>query len=183
MESLKFSRLVEFNNAARAYLGNFPDERSKTTFALDKLLKFYQKKIEAIQAAWQKELNEDTDDIRALHWDTDENGNFKEKTYGEGKDMVIRKIFKGKQELVCNKLIRAKSAELEKKWMDKDIEEIKTHIVPVPKSMDIAFIEVFQDFIYAPMDEAKLEAHYMAQGKESQPEPKELRLEPESNGQ
>ena len=165
MEYLKFSRLVEFNNAGRSYLEANSEERSQTTFALNKLLKFYQKTIDKIQREWQEEINESAEEIRVKYCEK-EDGIFKEKTYGEGKNLITKKVFKSDKEQLANKEIKAKNKEIEQKWMDFIITEIKTHIVPVPAKMDILAIELFSGFIFEPMTDENLQDHYLAQAQE-----------------
>lgn len=159
---LTFSELVKFNNAARGYMGTSP-KNSTLTFALQKLLGFYEKKIDKIQKEWQQEVNEACDEIRVKWCEKDADGVFKEKTYGEGKDMVVKKVFKADNELKCNKEIATKVAELETKFMATVIEEKKTHFVEAPKSLELFLLEAFEGFVIKPMtDEAKLE-HHLAQ--------------------
>lgn len=165
MESLKYSRLIEFFNAANAYIkGN--EERSTMTFALNKLIMFYRKKIENIQRDWQDEVNTEVDEIRVKYCEKDKDtGVFKEKTYGEGGNLVIKKVFTADNERKADKEILAKSREIETKWMDYDIIVIKTHIVPIPATLDISWITVFNDFIFDPLNDDDLQKHYLAQSK------------------
>lgn len=166
VETMEFSRLIEFNNAGHAYIRKNPDERSTVTFALNKLLKHYEKPLKNLQNEYQEEINEGAEDIRVKYCEKDkETGAFKEKTYGDGANLVIRKVFTGDNERKANKEIKALNKSLEEKWLNKPIDITKTHILPVPPAMEIGFIAAFEGFIFEPMSDDQLEAHYLAQGK------------------
>ena len=164
-KTVEFSRLIDFNNAGHNYLRMNPDERSTVTFAINKLLKHYEKSLLRLRGEYQEEINEGAEDIRVEYCEKDEKtGVFKEKTYGEGDKLQVRKVFTGDNERKANKEIKALNKSLEEKWMNKQVELTKVHIVkPVPANMDIAFIEAFKYFIFEPMTEEQLEAHYLAQ--------------------
>lgn len=163
-KTVEFSKLIEFNNAAHAYIKRNPDERSTLTFAINKLLKHYDKPIRNLQNAWQEELNEETEDIRVKYCEKDKDGVFKEKSYGEGEKMVTRKVFTGDNERKANREIKVLNKTKEEEWLNKQVELTKVHIVtPIAPTIDIAFIEAFQGFIFEPMTEEQLEAHYLAQ--------------------
>ncbi len=169
-QTVEFQRLTEFNNAGYAYIKANPEERSTVTFALTKLLKHYQKPIERVQKDWQEEVDEQSEDIRVKYCEKDkETQAFKERVYGEGKNLVTRKVFTADNERKANKEIKALNKTMEEKWLKKEIELTKVHIVkPVPATMDILFIEAFKDFIFEPMTEEELEAHYLAQNKKKE---------------
>lgn len=169
MESLTYRRLLDFFNPANAYLQD-NTEHSEVGFGLIKLTSFYRKKIDNIQRNWQEEVNEALEEIRVKYCEKDKDGIFKEKTYGEGEKLVIKKVFTPDNEAKANKEIRLKSREIEEKWMNFIITETKTHIVKVPASIDITWIEAFTDFIFDPMSEDELEKHYLAQGEKKEPE-------------
>lgn len=165
-QTVEFSRLIEFNNAGHAYIKGNPNERSTTTFAINKLLKHYEKPIRNLQIEWQEEINEQSEDIRVKYCEKDKDtGAFKEKSYGEGDKLVTRKVFTPDNERRANKEIKALNKSLEAEWLSKQVPLTKTHIIPVPPAMDILFIEAFKDFIFEPMTEQQLEAHYLAQNK------------------
>lgn len=166
VKTVEFSRLIDFNNAGHNYLRMNPEERSTLTFAINKLLKHYEKPLLRLRNEYQEEINEGAEDIRVEYCEKDEKtGIFKEKTYGEGDKLQVRKVFTGENERKANKEIKALNKSLEEKWMDKQVELTKVHIVkPIPPGIDIAFIEAFKDFIFEPMTEEQLEAHYLAQG-------------------
>ena len=175
MQSVKFSRLIEFFNAANVYLKD-NDERSTVSFALNKLIIFYRKKIEKIQRMWQDEANDTLEDIRVKYCEKDKDGVFKEKVYGEGQNLVIKKVFTGENERKADKEILVASRDLEDYYMNYEVTDIKVHIVDVPPTMDIMWIESFSGFIFKPMSEDELESHYLSQGK------KETELISMSNG-
>ncbi len=166
-QTVEFSRLIEFNNAGHAYIKMFPDERTTMTFALTKLLKHYEKPIQRLQTEWQEEVSEGQEDIRVRYCEKDKDtGTLKEKSYGEGKDLIIRKVFTPDNEKKANREIRDLNKSAEEKWLTKSVDVTKTHIIkPVPASIDILFIEAFSGFIFEPMTEDQLEAHYLAQAK------------------
>jgi len=167
LKTVEFSKLIEFNNAGHAYIKNNPDERSTLTFAIQKLLKHYEKPIRNLQIEWQEELNEKTEDIRVKYCEKEkETGVFKEKTYGEGANMITKKVFTADNERKANKEIKTLNKELEATWLSRPVELTKVHIVnPIPSKIDIAFINAFEGFVFEPMDEEQLEKHYLAQGK------------------
>jgi len=166
LKTVEFSKLIDFNNAGHAYIKRNPDERSTLTFAIQKLLKHYEKPIRNLQVAWQDELNEKTEDLRVKYCEKDkETGVFKEKSYGEGEKMVLRKVFTGDNERKCNKEIKDLNKSFEEEWLKKPVELTKVHIVPVPATIDISFISAFEGFVFEPMTEEELEKHYLAQGK------------------
>lgn len=164
VKTVEFGKLIEFNNAGHDYIRRNPDERSVLTFALNKLLKHYEKPIRNLQLEWQEEINEGAEDIRVKYCEKDkDSGAFKEKTYGEGDKLQIRKVFSGDNERKANKEIKALNKRLEEEWLKKPIDLTKVHILSVPPAINISFIEFFQEFIFEPMTELQLEAHYLAQ--------------------
>ena len=169
-QKITFERLIEFNNAAQLYMTRNVGERSQVSHALDKLLRFYQKPLVKMQEELQSEINEACEDIRVQYCEKEKDtGILKEKTYGEGKDMIVRKVFTAENQRKADKEIKAKTKEIQETWLKKPISEFKYHIVPVPPQMEIAWIEAFSEFIFEPMTEEQLEAHYLAQAKKEEP--------------
>lgn len=164
MEEITFERLVEFNNAARTYLAENPSERSETTFALSKLLNFYQKKIEKIQSEGQRQADDEAEAIRVELCEKD-NGVFKEKAYGAGKDLVIKKVFTSENEVKANKRIREKIEEVNREMLQKKV-ELKTHFVKVPDGIGLGYWDAFSGFIYKEMDEEEQLEMYLGNKKQ-----------------
>lgn len=173
VQTVEFGRLMNFNGAAHAYLQANPEERSTVTFALNKLIKHYEKPIRNLQNEATEQVNEEVEDIRVKYCEKDkDSGAFKEKSYGEGNNLQIRKVFTAENERKANKEIKALNKRLEAEWQAKQIELTKVHIVkPVPVSMDIKFIEAFSGFIFDAMSEEELFNHYLAQSKDKKLEP------------
>jgi hypothetical protein len=164
--TVPFSRLLEFNNAGYSYLKEFPDERSTVTFALQKILKAYKKPLEKTRKKWQDEVDELSEDVRVKYCEKDkETGAFKEKTYGDGPNLVIRKTYSGDNERKANKEIKEINRTLAEKYENEPIELHKVHIVDIPTSMGIGYVEAFADFIFKSLTEEELQAHYLAQKK------------------
>lgn len=173
VQTVPFSRLIEFNNAGHAYISSNPDERSTVTFAIQKLLKAYKKTLENTRKKWQDEIDEAAEDIRVRYCEKEEKtGVFKEKTYGEGVNMITKKVFTADNERKANREIRESNRALDAKYADAPIELHKVHIVEIPATMGILFIEAFTDFIFEPMSEEALKAHYLAQAKQEPLQPK-----------
>jgi len=170
-QTVEFSRLLEFNNLGRGYLQANPKERSTVTFALNKLLKHYENPIKRTQNEYQEKVNEGAEDIRVKYCEKDSNGAFKEQSYGEGEKLVLRKVFTGDNERKANKEIKALNKTIEDECLKHQVELTKVHIVDVPPQIDIMFIEAFKGFIFAPMTEEQIEAHYMAQNQKKEPAP------------
>ncbi len=171
MEStIKVERAIEFYNGAVKYLDKYPKERSSLTYALNKLVIFYRKKVDKgsdLHTDWQNEVNETIEDIRVKHCEKDGAGLLKEKTYGEGHSLVIQKVFMPDKEKIANKEIREAAKSIETKWNDKEI-EFKKHIVSLPSTLDINWIELFNDFVLEPVSDEELEKHYLAQGEKKE---------------
>lgn len=163
----EFSRLIKFNNAGHSYLQENQDERSTTTFALIKLLNHYQKPIERLRNQWQEEQNEQAEDIKVKYCEKEKDGLFKEKSYGEGKNLIIKKVFTPENEKKANKEIRELNKRLEEEWMSKQVDLTKVHFVDVPPSIGVAYIEAFEGFIFKPMTDEQLLAHHIAQEKKN----------------
>lgn len=170
VKTVEFSRLIDFNNAGHAYIQANPNERSVVTFALQKLLKHYEKTLLKIQGEMQEEINEEAEDIRVKYCEKEkETGILKEKSYGEGKNLVVKKVYTPENEKKANKEIRALNKQKDIDFMTKLVDVTKVHIVPVPPTMGIQFITAFEGFIFEPMTDDQLEAHYLAQAKTTAP--------------
>lgn len=167
VQTVPFTRLLEFNNAGHTYLSQFPDERSTITFALNKLLKAYDKTITSTRKKWQDEIDEAAEDIRVKYCEKEEKtGVFKEKTYGEGVGMITKKVFTADNERKANKEIKESNRRIEEKYENELITLHKVHIIkPIPATMHIKYIAAFENFIFEPMTEEEFEAHYLAQAK------------------
>lgn len=168
--TVKVKKAIEFYNAAVNYLDRNPKERSSLSYALNKLVIFYRKKVDKgsdLHTDWQNEVNETLEDIRVKYCEKDSAGILKEKTYGEGSNLVVQKVFTPANEKLTNKEIRESAKAIESKWNDKDI-ELKKHIVALPSTLDINWIEPFTDFVLDPISDEDLEKHYLAQGEKKE---------------
>lgn len=170
MESTTVKEAIEFYNTAVSYIEKNPKERSTLTYGLNKLIMFYRKRVDKggdIHTEWQNEVNEAIEDIRVKFCEKDTNGVLQEKIYGGGATLVTKKVFTPSQEKACNKEIVNTAKDIEIKWDGKPI-ELKKHIVPLPPSLDISWIEAFSGFVIDPLTDEEMEKHYIAQAEKKE---------------
>lgn len=160
--TVTYKQMVNFLNNAPKYLGEKESERSRLTFALEKLIKKYEPQL--------KKINEIHDDVREKIQDTridfaslDKDDNIIELPTVENNRQVVRYKFKRDKQKQLEAFIAKANRELAEE-MEKKTFEVAVHQVPLPENLDSLWLESFTPFVLAPMTEEQEEAWYLAQG-------------------
>lgn len=153
--------LMRFLRAAEAYVNLNPKERSKVTYALNKLTK----RLETIADRYRKSRADKMEDIQAELCSKDEKGNFLETHVEAAGQLFFRKKFTKDGDSASKKKIDEAYEKI-----DSELVEFEPHIVDVPSDINISFYNEFKGFIFKEMSEGEEEKWYLAQQEEEKKE-------------
>lgn len=160
--------LVIFRFKASVYLEKNNKERSKVTFALQKLSQKYEKKQQELNAELQEKVDKVTVQYASL-----KDGNLIENRFdhkgSRGEETQIRYAYTAEKKIQLD----AEISKLKKEYQNMEIDVDPFH-VDIPEGFDMSFYPYFKDFVFKPISEEEEMEIYL----NKKPEP-----EPSNNGQ
>lgn len=155
--------LVTFRFKASVYQDKKKKERSKVTFALQKLSQKYEKKQQELNA----ELQEKVDKVTVQHASL-KDGNLLENRFDfkegfKGESTQIRYSYTAEKKIQLD----AEISKLKKEYQNMEVEIDPFH-VDIPEGFDMSFYPYFKDFIFKPISEEEEMELYLKQ--KSEPE-------------
>ena len=154
--------LVTFRFKAAVYQDKNKNERSKVTFALQKLSQKYEKKQQELNA----ELQEKVDKVTVQHASL-KDGNLIENRFDHkgfrGEETRVRYSYTPEKKIQLDVEI----SKLRKEYQNMEVEIDPFH-VPIPEGFDMSFYPNFKDFIFEPISEEEEMQLYLNQKTEGQ---------------
>lgn len=154
MTKITTKELVRQLRLGEYYIKCFPKERSKLTYALQKLALKYKKVLEN----YSKDRAEAMEAAQVEYCSKDKDGNFLETHHEVGGQVIFRKRYTKENEA------RYKAAVDEAyKLIDGATVDFEPHLVPVPDAIDITWVQELTGFVFKEMTPEEEEKWYMSQ--------------------